>query len=67
MSKPTVLTPEDMVYQINEEGIGYAIQHYYGRNISCPEDPEFEAAWKAAYDAMAKVSEFVDKYKGIDR
>lgn len=64
MSKPTVLTPQDMVYRVEYEGVGYAVQHYYGRDVSCPEDPELEAAWKAAYDALTKLDDILTKYQG---
>lgn len=50
--KPDLVKPGLLAYSIEEEGLDYAVRDYYGRNIICPEDPELEALWKAAYDAM---------------
>ena len=33
-SKPHEVTIEDMRYRLEAEGEGYALLHYYGRNIS---------------------------------
>lgn len=63
MSKPAVLTPQDMANRVEYEGIGYAVQQYYGLDVSCPEDPELEAAWKAAYDALTKLETLLTKYQ----
>lgn len=62
MSKPAQVTPHDLVARIENEGLGYAVQHYYGRNIECVADPTFEALWKAAYDAIVALEAHAQKH-----
>ncbi len=58
-SKPHEVTIKDMRYRLEAEGEGYALLHYYGRNISC-EDKTAENLWKSAYDALIKLTEYVN-------
>lgn len=58
--KPTIVTPENLKWKAEYEGLAYAVQHYYGRNISCPYDPELERLWKAAYDAIEALDKRLD-------
>ncbi len=50
--KPILVTAEQLVGKIDNEGLSYAVVHYYGRNIKCTDDPKFETLWKTAYDAI---------------
>ncbi len=63
MSKPAKVTAADLAYRIEDEGIGYAVLHYYGREIECDGDPVFEALWKAAFDAMKALEEHAKKHE----
>lgn len=62
MSKPAKVTPADLVSRIENEGIAYAVQHYYGRDIECAADPVFEALWKAAFDAIVALEKHAEKH-----
>jgi len=62
MSKPSKVTPHDLAYRIEEEGLSYAVQHYYGREVECEADPAFEALWKAAYDAIVALDKHAQKH-----
>lgn len=63
MDKPTKVTPQDLVSRIEIEGLSYAVQHYYGRNIECAEDPTFEVLWKAAFDAIEALEKHARNYE----
>lgn len=56
---PTVVTPDDLLGRLECEGIAYAIQHYYGKNIKCPQDEKFEKLWKETYDALEKLTDYI--------
>lgn len=47
----------DVVAKVENEGLGYAIQSYYGRNLNSESD-ELNDAWAKAYDALAQVEGF---------
>lgn len=57
--KPILLTAEDLVKRIENEGLSYAVTSYYGRNIKCTDDPEMERLWKAAFDAIDALEKHV--------
>jgi hypothetical protein len=40
--------------KLDNEGVGYAIQHYFGRNLDSESD-ELNKAWREAFDALEKV------------
>ena len=51
--KPVELTAKRLAACIENEGLHYAVNDYYGRNIKCIDDPKMEELWKSAYDAMS--------------
>lgn len=63
MSKPTEVTAEDLVRRIEIEDLSYAVQHYYGRDIVCTDDPKLEELWKTAYDAIVALDEYTEPLK----
>lgn len=56
---PTVVTPNDLLSRLETEGIAYAILHYYGKNIKCPQDEEFEELWKETYNVLEKLTAYI--------
>ena len=54
------LSNEDLKNRIRNEGIGYAILSYYGRDIQC-EDKEAERLWKAAYDKLTSLQNYLNE------
>jgi hypothetical protein len=60
---PTLLTAEQLIQRIENEGLAYAVTCYYGRNIKCTDDPKMEALWKKAYDAIDELEKHVFQLK----
>ena len=54
------LSNEDLKNRIRNEGIGYAILSYYGRDIHC-EDKEAERLWKKAYDSLINIQNYLNE------
>jgi len=56
----TKVTAEELKHSINNEGIGYAILNYYGRDIKCVDDKEAEKLWKKAYTSLKKLEIYLE-------
>lgn len=61
LPSPAIVTRQDLINIIYQEGIGYAVQHYYGKNIECPEDRVLEQLWKDTYDALEKLTVYINE------
>lgn len=59
--KPTLLTADELVRRIDNEGLAYAVTCYYGKNIVCTDDPQMERLWKSAYDSIDALERYVAK------
>ncbi len=56
------LSNEDLLYRIESEGIGYAIQHYYGKleeRRAC--DEISGKLWNNAYDSLKLLQDYLEK------
>lgn len=53
-TKQMQLELDNVRYKVDDEGLGYCIQHYYGRDINTV-DKDLNAAWAEAYDALGVV------------
>lgn len=58
--EPANVTAENLVRCIDNEGLGYAVASYYGRDILCVDDPKLEELWKQAFDAIYALEVRVD-------
>lgn len=54
------LTYEDLDYRLQAEGEGYAIKHYYGRDIK-HNDKKVVKLWAEAYDKLTELQKYIDK------
>lgn len=54
------ITNEDLKYRLKVEGEGYALKHYYGRDIQC-EDKKSEILWKKAYDSLINLENYLNE------
>ena len=54
------ITPEDMHYRLENEGIGYAILNYYGKVES--DDIVAEKLWNDAHKSLTKLQSYLDNY-----
>ena len=51
---------EDLQYRLEAEGAGYAIQHYYGRDIN-HSDKKVVKLWAEAYDKLIELENYIDE------
>ena len=65
IKKPFQVTAEDLVRRIDNEGLSYAVTHYYGRDIQCVDDAEFEGLWKSAYDAIDALEKHASRVRDV--
>ena len=57
---------EALVMSIKIEGLGYAINDYYGK-VKCSEDPKMEELWNNAAEALEKLTGYIsEKYPELD-
>lgn len=54
-----IITPEDMVNRIENEGIAYAILTFYGKVKS--NDKKAEELWNSAYDALSNLEKYLSE------
>ena len=50
----------DFEYRLSAEGEGYAIKHYYGRNIE-HSDEILVKLWAEAYDKLIELEDYISK------
>ena len=65
-NKPTKVTSVDLAHRVDNEGLSYAVQHYYGENIECVDSPKMEELWKNAYRAIVDLDNELDKIRETD-
>lgn len=51
---------EDLQYRLEAEGEGYALKHYYGRDIK-HSDKKVVKLWAEAYDKLIELEKYIDK------
>lgn len=51
---------KDLKYRLKEEGVGYAIKHYYGRNIS-HRDSKVVKLWAEAFDKISELESYIEE------
>jgi hypothetical protein len=42
-NKPIKVTSVDLAHRVDNEGLSYAVQHYYGENIECVDSPRWRS------------------------
>lgn len=52
------LTVEEVTERVETEGLGYAVQHYLGRDVNS-EDKKLNKLWKQAYDALEALQDYL--------
>ena len=59
-------THADFAYKVLEsEGLGYAVLHYFGRDISRDvDDYALAAVWEQAYDALRFIEQTLTRWRG---
>ena len=51
---------EDLRYRLESEGEGYALKHYYGRDIN-HSDKKVVKLWAEAYDKLIELEKYIDE------
>tara|TARA_R110001592_G_scaffold93398_1_gene271330 strand:+ start:137 stop:331 length:195 start_codon:yes stop_codon:yes gene_type:complete len=51
---------EDLKYRLEAEGEGYALKHYYGRNID-HDDKKVVKLWAEAFDKLIELKKYIDQ------
>lgn len=54
-----LISPEDLAYRLENEGIAYAILNYYGKVKST--DKKAEELWNNAYDALSNLEKYLEE------
>lgn len=51
---------KDLKYRLENEGVGYALKHYYGRDI-VHKDEHLVRLWAEAHDKLIELEKYIDK------
>lgn len=54
------ITYKDLRYRLKNEGVEYALKHYYGPNID-HEDETVVRLWKEAHDKLIELENYLDQ------
>lgn len=54
------LSYEDLQYRLEAEGEGYALKHYYGRDIE-HDDEKMIRLWAETYDKLKELEVYIDE------
>lgn len=57
-------TLKEFAWKVNNEGIGYAVLHYWGRDINLviEDQDEFIEKWQQAYDLLVFLQDKIDEW-----
>jgi hypothetical protein len=51
---------ENLMYRLTNEGEGYALKHYYGRDIN-HKDEKVVRLWREAHDKLVELEKYLDE------
>jgi hypothetical protein len=52
------MTVEELAYKVDNEGLGYAVLDYFGRQVDVDDDT-VKQAWAEAYDALDRLRQLI--------